>query len=521
VTDDAVTRVPAPTRPLRHRLAWMLTAAGGVLALSIIVIVISLVQLALTRRSLVDYIDPAALAAQELRTALVDQETGVRGYLLTRDRTFLAPYTSGREAERRSVEQLNQLAREEPAIAEALDAAVAAMERWHDDRIEQIIERVDRGDQDVSSEEFQETSRTRFDTARAALDRLDATLRAQRQDRSDALFATNGQVATAVAALAIALVVVTGLLFVALRRWVTDPLERLSREVREVAAGELDHPIKAEGSAELVSLATDIDAMRTRILNELARLRDATAEVERQAADLARSNADLEQFAYVASHDLQEPLRKVAGFCQLLQRRYGGQLDERADEYIHYAVDGAQRMQQLINDLLAFSRVGRTTERFEPVELAAAAERAVDNLGAAIEGSEASIVVGDGLPAVTGDPRLLTALFQNLIGNGIKFHRPDIPPRVEVRAETDPDADEVSVTVHDNGIGIDPQYGGQIFTLFKRLHTKTEYDGTGIGLALCKRIVEFHGGRISLEPSENGAHFRFTLPLHHQETING
>jgi light-regulated signal transduction histidine kinase (bacteriophytochrome) len=262
--------------------------------------------------------------------------------------------------------------------------------------------------------------------------------------------------------------------------------------------------------------------MRRRIVNDLARLQASAEVLERQATDLARSNADLEQFAYVASHDLQEPLRKVAGFCQLLQRRYGEQLDERADEYIRYAVDGAQRMQQLINDLLSFSRVGRTTERFEDVALGAAAHRALDNLTTAVDGTEAAVEVDDDLPTVSGDPRLLTALFQNLIANGIKFHRPDQPPRVEIRSETRDD--EVEVVVRDNGIGIDPQYGEQIFTLFKRLHTKAEYEGTGIGLALCKRIVEFHGGGISLDAPNGsaGATFRFTLPLHQpQELING
>jgi light-regulated signal transduction histidine kinase (bacteriophytochrome) len=263
----------------------------------------------------------------------------------------------------------------------------------------------------------------------------------------------------------------------------------------------------------MLGLAADIDAMRRRILDELGRLREATAAIEQQASDLSRSNADLEQFAYVASHDLQEPLRKVAGFCQLLQRRYGGQLDERADEYIRYAVDGAQRMQQLINDLLAFSRVGRTTERFERVDLAVAAQRAVDSLATAIERTDATVTV-DELPTITGDARLLAAVFQNLIGNGIKFHRPDEAPRVAVTAVVDEVADEVTVTVADNGIGVADQYADQIFVLFKRLHTKTEYEGTGIGLALCKRIVEFHGGRLWLEPGgDAGSTFRFTLPL--------
>jgi signal transduction histidine kinase len=516
----------AAARPLRSRLARLLGAAGAVLLVSLIVLAVSFVQLALTRRSLVDRIDPAALAASELRTAMVDQETGIRGYALSRDRTFLDPYNAGRQAEDRSRARLNELATEEPVIRDALRDAFTAIDRWHTEASEPTIERISQGELPAGAEASLGDSRTVFNDVRQRLGELEALVDGERQARSDALFTTNGHVATALIALAVALLVIGGLLFTALRQWVTDPLERLSAEVREVAAGELEHEIRSEGAAEFVSLADDIDAMRSRILNELARLREATDAVERQAADLARSNADLEQFAYVASHDLQEPLRKVAGFCQLLQRRYGGQLDERADEYIHYAVDGAQRMQQLINDLLAFSRVGRTTERFEPVDLDATVQRAIDNLSSAIETTDATVEVAGDLPTVPGDPRLLVALFQNLIGNGIKFQRPGIPPRVEIRVQPDPDpgpdGEGVQVIVHDNGIGIDPQYGDQIFTLFKRLHTKSEYQGTGIGLALCKRIVEFHGGHISLDPSEGGACFRFVLPLtNHQEPING
>jgi signal transduction histidine kinase len=512
----------ATARPLRARLARLLAATGAVLFVSLIVLAVSLVQLSLIRRSLVDRIDPAALAASELRTAMVDQETGLRGYALSRDRTFLDPYSTGREAEDRSSARLRELAVEEPVIADALRDAFTAIDRWHAEAAEPTIERISRGDPAAGTEESLDTNRALFNGVRQQLGELESMLFGERQARADALFTTNGQVAAALAALALGLVVIGGLLFTALRGWVTDPLERLSAEVREVAAGELDHEIRSEGSAELVSLADDIDAMRTRILNELARLREATDAVERQAADLARSNADLEQFAYVASHDLQEPLRKVAGFCQLLQRRYEGQLDERADEYIHYAVDGAQRMQQLINDLLSFSRVGRTTERFEPVDLGTVIPRAIDNLASAIETTEAVVNIIGGLPTVPGDARLLTALFQNLIGNGIKFHRRGVPPRVEIRVEPDPDEEQVQVVVHDNGIGIDPQYQDQIFTLFKRLHTKTEYEGTGIGLALCKRIVEFHGGHISLDPSEGGASFRFVLPLTNlQEPTHG
>ena len=212
----------------------------------------------------------------------------------------------------------------------------------------------------------------------------------------------------------------------------------------------------------------------------------------------------------MASHDLQEPLRKVTSFCQLLQRRYQGQLDERADQYIEFAVDGAKRMQALINDLLAFSRVGRTSEEFVDVDCEDSLDRALRNLEAAIEDAGAE-VVRHPLPTVKGDPSLLSALFQNLVGNAIKF-RSDAPPRIEVSAEQ---ADgEWSFRVADNGIGIDQAYAERVFVIFQRLHAKELYPGTGIGLALCKKIVEFHGGRIWLDTAvASGTTVCWTLPV--------
>jgi light-regulated signal transduction histidine kinase (bacteriophytochrome) len=208
----------------------------------------------------------------------------------------------------------------------------------------------------------------------------------------------------------------------------------------------------------------------------------------------------------------------VSGFCQLLQMRYAEQLDERANEYIHFAVDGAKRMQDLINDLLAFSRVGRTTESFELVDLDELADQAVEVLGPAIEETGATVTVGD-LPEVRGDRRLLGATLQNLIGNALKFRGPQDPVvRIDATLTDGAAGDEWVISVADNGIGVDPDYGEQIFTIFKRLHSKSEYPGTGIGLALSKKIVEFHGGRIWLEPTPPpGATFKLALPA----TVHG
>jgi PAS domain S-box-containing protein len=240
-----------------------------------------------------------------------------------------------------------------------------------------------------------------------------------------------------------------------------------------------------------------------------AELRRAHDEVAQKADELQRSNAELEQFAYVASHDLQEPLRMVSSYTQLLTKRYGERFDGDAKEFMHYIVDGAARMKQLIEDLLAYSRVGTKGKEFKPVAVEASLRKAVSNLRAAIEESSAA-VTWDPLPTVDADEVQLAQLFQNLIGNALKFRGPGVP-RIHVAA-ADQDGDW-HLTVADNGIGIEPQYFERIFMLFQRLHTMGDYPGTGIGLAICKKVVERHGGRIwvSSTPGE-GSQFHFTLP---------
>ncbi|MFL5351401.1 ATP-binding protein [Archangium sp.] len=240
----------------------------------------------------------------------------------------------------------------------------------------------------------------------------------------------------------------------------------------------------------------------------LESLRQAQAELAQRAQELARSNADLEQFAYVASHDLQEPLRMVASYVQLLSRRYKGKLDADADEFIRYAVDGATRMQALINDLLAYSRVGTRGKELVPMPLEKSLERALSHLRLAIEESGAQVKV-EPLPWVKGDEPQLAQLLQNLVGNALKF-RGERPPLIRVSATREDDT--VTVAVEDNGIGIEPQYYERIFAIFQRLHGKEEYPGTGIGLSICKKIVERHGGRIWVESTPGqGSTFRFTL----------
>jgi len=225
--------------------------------------------------------------------------------------------------------------------------------------------------------------------------------------------------------------------------------------------------------------------------------------------ELKRSNAELEQFAYVASHDLQEPLRMVSSYTQLVMRRYGDRLDGDAKEFMNYVVDGAARMKQLIEDLLAYSRVGTKGKDFKPVAVENALERAVTNLHAAIEESGAEIT-HDALPTVNADEVQLAQLFQNLMGNALKFRGPE-KARIHIKATETPS--DFCFFVADNGIGIEPQYFERIFMLFQRLHTKGDYPGTGIGLAICKKVVERHGGRIWVESEPGkGSSFNFTLP---------
>jgi PAS domain S-box-containing protein len=268
-----------------------------------------------------------------------------------------------------------------------------------------------------------------------------------------------------------------------------------------------------EFPAEVSISKVDVDGRRmyNAVVRDVTeRKRYETALRERGEA-LARSNAELEQFAYVASHDLQEPLRMVASYTQLLQRRYQGKLDEQADKYIHFAVDGAQRMQGLINDLLALSRVGTQGKPFAAVDVRAIVDRVLRWLGRAIEESGGRVEVGP-LPAVMGDAGQLEQLFQNLIANALKFRRPDVAPLVQVSAEPGPGRGW-TFAVRDNGIGFEQQFAEQIFVVFQRLHTRSEYPGTGVGLAIVKKIVERHGGTIWAEgrPGE-GATFHFTIP---------
>jgi PAS domain S-box-containing protein len=243
---------------------------------------------------------------------------------------------------------------------------------------------------------------------------------------------------------------------------------------------------------------------------DITERKHAENRMKMQQLEMERSNKDLEQFAYVASHDLQEPLRSVAGCVQLLQRYYKNQLDARADEFISNSVEGCKRMQSLIDDLLAFSRIGQIEGRLPAVDCAKTLGTALKNLSASIEEGRAEITT-DELPFVSGEASQLIMLFQNLVGNAIKFRKAGEPSRIHIGAVRE--GDWVTFSVRDEGIGIDPKYFDRIFGVFQRLHTRLEYPGTGIGLAMCNRITDRHGGRIWVESTPGrGSTFYFTLP---------
>lgn len=485
-------------------------------ALSVLLVLGALGAWVLNRASavtdqLTDRSSPALIAALRLEKALLDQETGIRGYGLSGGQlSYLEPYMRGVEEQESTVADLRVLLDEDAAGRADLAAVLGAVERWQAD-VARPVAKAEPGTMSSALIERVEAGKPQFDAVRAAAkeqqDHLEDARRTANRDldevetRRNAIFGAIG----------LLIVVLAVLVFEGLRRGVTLPLERLSADARTVSRGDFDHPIDANGPADLQQLARDVEGMRRRLLAELDFTLLARAKLDEQAEDLRRSNAELEQFAYVASHDLQEPLRKVASFCQLLQRRYSGRLDERADQYIEFAVDGANRMQALINDLLTFSRVGRTDGDHETVDLERTFARVADTLSFAVEESAATIT-HDPLPTLTANPTQMTTLFQNLLTNAVKFRDPEQAPRVHVSVTQD--ADMWAFAVTDNGIGIAPEYADRVFVIFQRLHAKDTYPGTGIGLAMCKKIVEFHGGEIEVDPGHSpGTRITFTLPV--------
>ncbi|AKS32158.1 sensor histidine kinase [Mycolicibacterium goodii] len=466
---------------------------------------------------LTNEIQPARVAAYQLQAALRDQETAVRGYAISADPQFLAPYDSGQRVESDAAANIRDFLDgrgEHLADLEAIEKAAAA---WRAGYADPMIASIRPGRPQIGNDMVAERGKAQFDQLRALFDVQNSHLSAARtasiEDVERMRSWRNGVlIAMIVAFFAMALV-----LAVLVRNAVNRPLAALAASCRRITQGNFTERIEPKGPKDIRAIAADVEDMRQRIVDELDASRQARAALDEQAEELRRSNAELEQFAYVASHDLQEPLRKVASFCQLLERRYGDKLDERGVEYIGFAVDGAKRMQVLINDLLTFSRVGRLNATTTEVDLEAVVDAALNNISTAVEEVGAEIVRPDQpLPHVDGDPTLLVMVWQNLLANAVKFHREGVSPRIviECGTETVGGVENWLFTVSDNGIGISEEFVDKVFVIFQRLHGRDTYGGTGIGLALCKKIIEHHGGNIWIDTSyTGGTRFCFTLPV--------
>ena len=503
---------------LRRQLGLTVVGAGTVLLLIVVYAVYALLQVVHYQNRVTDIYVTAVSYSDGLSTRIVDIGSAVDAYLDSGVESALGSY---RDADTAAARQIRSEFLEDygpgSEVVAALDRTLGLVSTWRTQFATPAVAQVSVEGPGTVSEATVERGEAMLLDARDAALELGTVIETGREDASDRLASWTRNLFLAVVVLTVAAVAVGIGTWRTLRRRVLEPLADLAAKAESVSAGELDLPVRTDGPGEIASLAHAVDAMRVELVARMAsetrsraEIAEAHEQVVEQAEELRRSNRDLEQFAYVASHDLQEPLRKVASFTQLLQKRYGGELDERADQYIEFAVDGAKRMQRLIQDLLGFSRVGRSTGDDVEVDLAEACATAVATLDAAVEESGATVEVGE-LPVVLGQQTLLVQLFQNLVGNAVKFRHPDRAPHVSVGAVRRDQGWELWCT--DNGIGIDQQYADRVFVIFQRLHAKDAYEGTGIGLALCKKIVEFHGGEIWLDTEvAEGTTVRRTLP---------
>ena len=501
---------------------WFYSLIGAMVVLVIACSVIGVIvfeRASQASNSLIGSLGPARTALVDMQAAMVNEETGVRGYLLTHDTSFLVPYYQGEQEESHDrVSTQAQLAGHTKALSE-LHGLQTAITTWKTEYAEPFIATAQAG-KSVSLGQLV-ASKNSFDALRGQFTAVEKELDQERGVAMQKLSHINAERDWTFAGMLAVFLVTVCVIVLLVQLMVLRPLNRLRLEAREVTEGAFDTPLTQSGPLDIRALSSGLDAMRARLVLALADTERQRVELlaqrnalDAQAEELRRSNEELEQFAYVASHDLQEPLRKVASFCQLIEKRYGEMLDERGKQYIDYAVDGAKRMQVLINDLLTFSRVGRVHGRREPIALQACLDSALDRLEYAVQECGSTIVIPEPLPTVDGDPTLLSMLWQNLIGNAMKFRDAERPPRVEITWAPDPDqAGFVRMSVADNGIGIPAAFAEKVFVIFQRLHSREAYSGTGIGLALCKKIVEHHGGRIWIDlEREVGTRFEFTLP---------
>ena len=460
----------------KGKLISGLAAATGILLLVAVMSYRSLIQNAEHRQWVLHTYEVLG-KLDEVRIGMTDAETGERGYIVTGDESYLAPYVRGVAQVHQSTEEVRKLTTDNAKQQRALDSLEPIIVA----RLGELRERIEvRRQQGLTAG----ISAVREGAGKEYMDQIRAALAGMKEEE-EVLLAQRSMELTASSQRTRMVLVFgecLGLVMVGVAGFITQ---------REMVR-------RSEAEEETRKLNTDLER----------KVAERTAELAERARDLERSNMELEQFAYVASHDLQEPLRTIASFTQLLAKRYGDKLDDKAREFIGFAVDGSKRMQTLINDLLSFSRVGTQGKALVPVRCEAMLDAVLRNLKRAIEESGA-VITRDSLPVVLADEMQLGQLLQNLIGNAIKF-RGDKASRIHVGAERNETGWKISV--RDNGIGIGQEHYERIFVIFQRLHTKTQYAGTGIGLAICKKIAERHGGRIWVEPTPGGGStFYFTI----------
>ena len=480
---------------LSRKLDWVI----ALVLLPIVLVTASLGGIATSVRQKTDVAAQyrnTAFAVYDLKIAMLNIETGYRGYALSGNSNFLEPYRLGLNDAESALQRLKELNIFAAQVA-SLERSVNTYERWVATNLDQV-----KSGQSLPSDLQQvllEEGRQRFDDLRVNFESLSE--QALSGFKATRLEITNGIGLLASLPWAAFALIVVGALVVryGLRQLILDPIRKLERAAQALADG--------DGSIRLQIKSFDE-------MGKLSETFNQTAEtLSKRTAELQRSNRDLEQFAYVASHDLQEPLRMVSSYTQLLGKRYAGKLDDRADMYIHYATDGANRMQVLIHDLLKYSRAGTRQAPLEPTRAADVVSDVLRSFELTISESGSSVTVGD-LPEVLADRVQLTQVFQNLIGNALKFRREGIIHSVTISAEPDDSSGDAMwrFTVRDNGIGIASEYFERIFVIFQRLHTRESFSGSGIGLAICQRLVERHGGQIWLESApDEGSAFHFTL----------
>lgn len=426
--------------------------------------------------------------------AITDAESRQRGFIITGEERYLAPYSSEVVIASEHIERLKTLTQDNPRQQERL-ARLEPLVRTRLAMLQKGLELrrtqgAEAGRAFVQSGQGQGAMRQLRELAAAMQGEEERLLRTRslesRESGRSALFSS--MVSNSV------LVLVFCLLYLFVHRSFRE------RERSEAALR------AAHGLLEV------------KVEERTAELAQANEKLRAFAGDLERSNRELQDFAFVASHDLQEPLRKIQAFGDRLKSKYGQGLSEEGRDYLERMQAAAKRMHTLINDLLTFSRVTSKAQPFVPVDLGRIAHEVLSDLEVRVQQTGGRVEVGT-LPTLDADPLQMRQLLQNLIGNGLKFHRPDVPPVVEVRASvTDGDRPGVRLEVEDNGIGFDTKYLDRIFTPFQRLHGRTEYEGTGMGLAVCRRIVERHGGTITAESAPGqGAKFTVVLPCYQRE----